>query len=219
MGSLNTFYLMGRVARAAEPVGQRHGHPVVVFGLSTSAQGREPVMLEASGPQAEQARHLRMGQGVFVRGLLRVDAGESGRPTLVAQVQALDAVIDGARLRPRPPREGDGAGAGASVEGQPDEDAGTEGAEGAPVGEGGEGDPGASGSRRRPRRRRGRRRPEGARPGAEGAAPEGAPAGEGAPQEPPRPTRPELPPPAPIAAPPQPVQPKPDPTYRSDMPF
>lgn len=210
MGSLNTFYLMGRVARLAEAAGQRHGRPVVVFGLSTGAQGREPIMLEAAGPQAEQAKLLRMNQGVFVRGSLRVDTDEGGRATLVAQVQALDAVIDGARLRARSPRDGapaaegeggaPGEGAGAvGGEGQPDDEAPVEGAEGE-----------GARPRRRPRRRRGRRRPEGA--SGEGGAP-----AVGAAEA--RPARPELPPPAPIAPPPQPVQPKPDPTYRTDMPF
>ncbi|MBX3471844.1 MAG: hypothetical protein KF878_33730 [Planctomycetes bacterium] len=104
MGSLNTFYVMGRVARPAVAAGTRHGQPVVTFGVSTSAQGREPVTFEAAGAQAEQALRLRHGQGVFVRGLLRADPVQGGGAALVAQVQALDVVIDGAR-RPRPPRE------------------------------------------------------------------------------------------------------------------
>ncbi|MCO5167251.1 MAG: hypothetical protein M9894_12935 [Planctomycetes bacterium] len=154
MGSLNTFYVMGRVARPAVAAGTRHGHPVVTFGLSTSAQGREPVTFEAAGPQAEQALRLRPGQGVFVRGLLRADPVEGGGASLVAQVQALDVVLDGARLRPRPPREPQEG--EASAEGEPVEGAEGEPGEGAGGEPGADGEPGASGGRRRPRRRRGR---------------------------------------------------------------
>lgn len=237
MGSLNSFYVMGRVARAAEQVGTRNGQPVVLFGVTTSAQGRAPVALEAAGPQAEQAMRLRRGQGVFVRGLLRVDVVDE-RPVLVAQVQALDVVVEGGPPRaPRAPRSGAEAGAEGAPEGAP---AGAEGeaGEGVPTGEGGaslggegqpddegiDGAPGAasdeSGARRRPRRRRGRgRRADGPRPEGARAGEGSGGNGEGAPAPAPRPERPELPPPAPIALPPRPVQPPSDPTYRSDMPF
>jgi hypothetical protein len=220
VGSLNSFYVMGRVGRAAEQVGTRNGQPVVLFGVTTSAQGRAPIALEAAGPQAEQAMRLRRGQGVFVRGLLRVDVVDE-RPVLVAQVQALDLVVEGGPPRaPRAPRpdgaEGGEAPAGEGVptaeggaplggEGQPDDEAIDAAPDNAPED--------GLGARRRPRRRRGRgRRGDGPRPeGGSGGNGEGASA---------PPPRPELPPPAPIAQQPaRPVQPPSDPTYRSDMPF
>ncbi len=251
MGSLNTFYLMGRVARSASPAGNtRGGVPIVTFSVAPGTTGprRAPdaVDLEASGPQAEQAVRLRVGQSVFVRGALRPAANRG----VVAMVTALELVVD--PRPPRPPRErapGEAAGA-EGAEGAPPAEGEGAPVEGAPVGEGapageaaeaitgdelsGEGEVGEAadagdagdGAPGGPvqlgpdglplRRRRGRRRGRGPRREGDGRGPDGR-----GPAAPPRPLLADsLPPPAPIApTPPAPARAPADPTYRSDMPF
>lgn len=252
MGSLNTFYLMGRVARSASPAGNtRGGVPIVTFAVAPGTTGprRAPdaVDLEASGPQAEQATRLRVGQSVFVRGALRPAVNRG----VVAMVTALELVLD--PRPPRPPRErapgeaegAEGAPATEGAEGAPPAEGApaAEGAEGtdmtgdelsgegevgeaADAGDSGDGAPGPGGPVQLGpdglplRRRRGRRRGRGPRRDGDGRGPDGRGPHAGA-ASPPRPMLADsLPPPAPIApTPPAPARAPVDPTYRSDMPF
>lgn len=106
MGNLNKFYLMGRVARAPQPAGDGDARTVILAitpGTSTrNPRGgpAEALQLEASGAQADGAEALKVGQGVFIRGQLRQEAG-----ALVAKVQAIELLAP--PRKPRPPREGE----------------------------------------------------------------------------------------------------------------
>lgn len=229
MGNLNKFYLMGRVARAPEPVpgeGEARALIPVVPGTGFRApRGRGPdaLMLLAAGPQVGTALALRPGQSVLLRGQLqqelRRNPDGSERSELVALVQAIDLIADGGPRRPRPPREDRPEGAGASDgEGAPEGDGEPHEHDPGEGGEAGELDGSRTGRRPRRRRRRGPRR-EGP-PRGEGGTPQGGPHEHQRPEhqrsEHQR-AEPAAPPPPP--PPPPRVAPPPDPTYRSDMPF
>jgi hypothetical protein len=200
VGNLNQFYLMGRVANSPSPGTTPDGRPLVELSIMPGTGSRsprgpvEPLILEAHGPQVDVAKGLNVGQCVLLRGQLRQEprggtAEEPGPARLVARVQAIELLAEGAR---RPPRDRDG-------------DSDADG-------------PTRRRRRRRGRGRREGAADRGAEGQAAPAAGTEPASTEGGPAEapPPAPAKP-LPPPKPIAPQVEPSEPLPD--SKSDMPF